>query len=73
MLRARENRALLNAIRHDPHSGQKEPRILRQFNVLDFYRIEMLSDVPKCQCERTGNRLLRRITHAASLRRTVHP
>jgi len=60
---SRQSRNLLNSIRTNSNSGQKEPRILRLFDMLDFHRVEVLTYVAKGMQERVADRLLRRISH----------
>lgn len=68
MVRPRQRGTLRNAEGIDFDSGQKEPGILRQLDLLNLHRIEVLRDLAETEFERTGDRLLRCISHAASQR-----
>jgi hypothetical protein len=67
MIGRRQHRNLLNSIGTNSNSGQKEPRILRQLDALDLYRVEVLTYAPKSMHERVADRFLRCISHAVSL------
>ena len=56
---------LLNQIGTDCYPGQKEPWILRQMNARHFHCVDLFVYAAKCQLERTRDRFLRCLTHAA--------
>src|ERR1035437_4252724 len=64
----RKDRALLNTERKNSDPGQKEPRILRQLNMLHFHGVEVCANAAKSQLERAGDGFLRCFSHAASQR-----
>ena len=58
--------SLLNDVGIHVYPGQDEPGVMRHFDMLDFGRIAVRTDMAKSQFDRAGDRQFRGISHAAA-------